>query len=234
MTRRILYIQFTDPAAYPPLEHSSRLLADRGWEVLILGTATRGEPPLRLPTHPGIRVKKIRFVQGGWRQKAQYIFFFFVTLYWTWWWRPEWIYASDSLACPVVWWVRRFIGVRVVYHEHDSPDLDQSSTWFMRQVFAYRGKLALEADLCVLPQQERLQQFLKTTGRIKPAYCVWNCPRLDEMADVNSDQNDHHVGKDRELIIHYHGNIGSALLPREVSRCGEPVQRRRSNTGRGI
>ena len=216
MARRILYIQFTDAAGYPPLEHSSRLLADRGWEVLILGTATRGEPPLRLPTHPSIRVKKIRFVQGGWRQKAQYIFFFFVTLYWTWWWRPEWIYASDSLACPVVWWARRFIGVRVVYHEHDSPDLDQSSTWFMRQVFAYRGKLALEADLCVLPQQERLQRFLRTTGRIKPAYCVWNCPRLDEMADVNSDHNNHHVGKGRELIIHYHGNIGSALLPREL------------------
>ena len=216
MARRILYIQFTDAAAYPPLEHSSRLLADRGWEVLILGTATRGERPLRLPTHPSIRVKKIRFVQGGWRQKAQYIFFFFVTLYWTWWWRPEWIYASDSLACPVVWWARRFIGVRVVYHEHDSPDLDQSSTWFIRQVFAYRGKLALEADLCVLPQQERLQRFLNTTGRVKPTYCVWNCPRPDEMVDVNSDQDDHHAGEDHQLIIHYHGNIGSALLPREL------------------
>ena len=43
VTRRILYIQFTDPAVYPPLEHSSRLLADRGWEVLILGTGTRDE-----------------------------------------------------------------------------------------------------------------------------------------------------------------------------------------------
>lgn len=62
MARRILYIQFMDPAAYPPLEHSSRLLADRGWEVLFLGTVTRGEPPLRLPTHPGTRIKNIRFV----------------------------------------------------------------------------------------------------------------------------------------------------------------------------
>jgi glycosyltransferase involved in cell wall biosynthesis len=216
MARRILYIQFTDPAVYPPLEHSSRLLADRGWEVLLLGIAARDELPLRLPTHPGIRVKKIRFIEGGWGQKTQYILFFFMTLYWTWWWRPEWIYASDPLACPVVWWVQRFIGVRVVYHEHDSPNPDQRSTWFMRQIFACRAKLALEADLCVLPQQERLQRFLKTTGRIEPAYCVWNCPRADEMADVNPDQDDRHAAKDRELIIYYHGNIGRARLPREL------------------
>lgn len=216
IVRRILYVQFTDPAAYPPLEHSSTLLADRGWEVLLLGITARGELPLRLPNHSSLRVKKMRFIEGGLRQKAQYILFFFMTLYWTWWWRPEWIYASDPLACPVVWWVQRFIGVRVVYHEHDSPNPDQRSTWFMRQIFAYRAKLALEADLCVLPQQERLQRFLKTTGRIQPAYCVWNCPRADEMADVNPDQHDRHAAQDRKLILYYHGNIGSARLPREL------------------
>jgi glycosyltransferase involved in cell wall biosynthesis len=211
--RRILYIQFTDPAAYPPLEHSSRLLADRGWEVLILGTATRGEPLLQLPAHARIRVKTILSVQSGWRQKVQYILFFLMTLYWTWWWRPEWIYASDPFASAVVRGVRRLIRVRVVYHEHDSPDLDQSSTWFMRQVFACRAKVALEADLCVLPQQERLHRFLKNTARTKPAYCVWNCPRSDEIMDMGFDQDDPQPGK---LIIHYHGNIGSGLLPKAL------------------
>lgn len=216
-SRRILYLQFTDPAAYPPIEHSSRLLADRGWEVLILGASTRGESALRLPNHPSIRVKNIRRARGGWSQKLQYMSFFVVTLYWTWWWRPEWIYASDPFACPFVLWVQKFVGVRVVYHEHDSPDLDQPSTWLMRQVFACRGKLALKADLCVLPQQDRLQRFLNTTRRIKPAYCVWNCPRSDEMADVNSDYNHYpHDADNDKLIIHYHGNIGSALLPREL------------------
>ena len=216
MSRRILYIQFTDPAAYPPLEHSSRLLADRGWQVFFLGTGTRDDLPLRLPAHPGIRVKRFRFVQGGWRQKAQYVLFFFATLYWTWWCRPEWVYASDSLACPVVWLVQKLTGVRVVYHEHDSPELNQSSTWFVRQILAYRGKLALEADLCILPQQERLQRFLKTTGRVKPAYCVWNCPRLDELADVNSGRDEYHAENGHELVVYYHGNIGSALIPRQL------------------
>jgi glycosyltransferase involved in cell wall biosynthesis len=215
-TRRVLYIQFTDPAVYPPVEHSSRLLADRGWEVLILGAATRGDPLLRLPAHSRIRVRKIRMVQSGRRQKIQFILFFLTTLYWAWWWRPEWIYASDLFAGAVAWWVRRLIGVQVVYHEHDSPNLDQASTWFMRQVLAYRAKVGLEADLCVLPQQERLQRFLKTTARKKPTYCVWNCPRSDEMMDMSLDQDDRQSRKDHKLIVHYHGNIGSGLLPKEL------------------
>ena len=47
--------------------------------------------------------EKFGFVQGGWRQKLQYIRFLFFALYWTWRWRPSWIYASETLSCPVVW-----------------------------------------------------------------------------------------------------------------------------------
>jgi len=206
LTRRIMYIQFTDPAAYPPLEHSSRLLANRGWEILVLGISTRGEPSLRLPAHPCIRVKKIKLFQGGWGQKAQYILFFFVTLYWTWRWKPHWLYASDPLVCPAIWWIRKFLSVKVVYHEHDSPDLDIAHTRFMKKVLNYRKKVANYSELCVLPQHTRLLQFIETTQRSRPTVCVWNCPRLDEIQNVNSSAN-------RGLIIYYHGNVSSDLLP---------------------
>src|SRR5947209_2328156 len=96
-SRRILYVLFTDPAAYPPVEHSSRILADRGWNVVLLGTGTRDNHNLQLPAHPRIHLEKSRFVQGGWMQKVQYLLFFFSTLYWTWRWKPQWIYASDPL-----------------------------------------------------------------------------------------------------------------------------------------
>jgi MFS family permease len=33
---RVLYIQYTNPAGYPPLQHSSRILASAGWQVLFL------------------------------------------------------------------------------------------------------------------------------------------------------------------------------------------------------
>ena len=91
MSRRILYIQFTDPAAYPPIEHSSGIFAERGWEVSILGNASAGELPLTLPVHPRMRFKKFGFVRGGWSQKLQYMRFMFFALFWSWWWRPSWI-----------------------------------------------------------------------------------------------------------------------------------------------
>jgi glycosyltransferase involved in cell wall biosynthesis len=206
MNRSILFVQFTDPSVYPPLEHSSRLLANRGWDVVILGTRANGIDNLRFPAHPRIRIKKIGFVPGGWKQKLQYLFFVYWTLYWTWRWKPQWVYASDPLACPGVWLAQKLTNVRVVYHEHDSPDPDRAQSWFMHQIFAYRGRLGRDANLCILPQQARLLKFLEITKRTKPAFCVWNCPRLDEIPGLNSDQ-------DHELIIYYHGSITSARLP---------------------
>ena len=175
----------------------------------MLGMDAAGALNLKLPVHPRIGVKKFGFVQGGWRQKLQYIRFLFFALYWTWWWRPSWIYASETLSCPVVWLVKKLTNINVVYHEHDSPSLDRTGSWFMNAAFGYRAKLARDAELCVLPEQARLLEFLETTKRTKPAFCVWNCPRLDEIAHLNSDQ-------DRELIIYYHGSITSARLPPQL------------------
>ena len=63
--RRILYIQYTNPAGYPPLEHSSRLLANAGCEVLFLGTGALGAEALRFPPHPRIMVKQMPFCPAG-------------------------------------------------------------------------------------------------------------------------------------------------------------------------
>jgi glycosyltransferase involved in cell wall biosynthesis len=213
-SRRILYVQYTDPAAYPPVEHSSSLLADRGWDVLLLGTGTRGNHAIAFAVHPRLlRVKRIGFVAGGRLQKLHYLFFSCWTLYWALRSRPQWIYASDPLACPVVWWVQRITRVRVVYHEHDSPDPHQARTWFMRQVLAYRDKLARDAELCVLPQQERLRQFLGATRRTKSAYCVWNCPLLSEIPDLSSEPDQERSDETHQLTIYYHGSITPARLP---------------------
>jgi glycosyltransferase involved in cell wall biosynthesis len=207
--RRVLFVQFTDPAAYPPIEHASHLLAGRGWHVVLLGTGTLGNLGLQLSNHPHIRLKKLKFVRGGWKQKLLYCFFFVVALYWTWRWKPEWVYASDPLVTPVVSLIKKLLKVRIAYHEHDSPNPNQARTWFMRHVFMYRNKLGRNAELCILPQKARLCQFVETTGRTRPAFCVWNCPRIDEISDCSSRENG-------RLILHYHGSITSSRLPTEL------------------
>lgn len=86
--KRILYIQYTNPAGYPPLEHSSRILADDGWQVLFLGTGALGADRLRFAPHPNIHVRCLGFRNPGWLQKVQYLYFCVWVLGWTLLWRP--------------------------------------------------------------------------------------------------------------------------------------------------
>src|SRR5262249_39638476 len=95
--RRIIYIQFTDPAAYPPLEHSSLLLKSRGWEIVFLGI--RAKEHFRFPQVLHLSVHNMRIAGTKWGQKLQYFTFFLWTLGWTLLWRPRWIYASDPPSC---------------------------------------------------------------------------------------------------------------------------------------
>lgn len=210
-TRRILYLQFGDPANYPPIAHSSRLLADRGWDVVMLGTDAFGDQKLALPPHSKIRVKNLPLVEeGSRRQKLQYVFFLLWSIWWAHFWRPDWIYASDPLSLPVLWVLRKLTKVRMIYHEHDAPNTNWSRSRFMKVAVACRASLAKKIELCVIPQQERLEIFLKMTGRTGPVFCVWNCPGRDEIKNRNFN------AKDEQLVVYYHGSINRSRLPPQL------------------
>src|SRR5687768_7905722 len=100
MRPRVLYVQYGSPAAYPPLEHSARLLAEAGCEVLILGTVRPGDP-LRFEAGPRVTVDLLPMAPAGWRQKAHYAKFTAWTLGQSRRFHPTWLYASDPLAAPV-------------------------------------------------------------------------------------------------------------------------------------
>jgi glycosyltransferase involved in cell wall biosynthesis len=209
MRRRILYVQFADPAAYPPIEHSSHILAERGWDVAMLGTDAFGVSSMRLSTHPRIKAQNASFAKTGGRLSIHYVMFFFWCLYRIYARRPDWIYASDPLTIPAIWLIAKISGVPVVYHEHDSPSASGNESRFSRIVMACRRRLANTAALCVFPQQERMRDFIKATGRRRASLCVWNCPRLGE---VRSDTF-HRTNNDSELIVYYHGSINRERLP---------------------
>jgi len=205
--RRVLYIQYTNPAGYPPLEHSSRILAGDGWQVLFLGTRALGADALRFPPHPNIRVRYMNFCPAGWRQKLHYLFFCLWILGWVMLWRARWIYASDPLACPVGLWLSVLPWLRVLYHEHDSPGPSIGS--FQRLVGWTRRQLARRADCCVLPNEARLERFRAETGTRQKAFCVWNCPSTQEVAPPRASANG-------SFWLLYHGSIVPDRLPLAV------------------
>ncbi|WP_416672272.1 glycosyltransferase [Egbenema bharatensis] len=204
-----MYIQYTNPAAYPPLEHSSRILAQEGWQVLFLGTDALGVNILSFPPRPKITVWQMPFCLPGWRQKLHYIQYCLWILVWTLRWKPNWIYASDLFACPIALVLSFLPGVKVLYHEHDSPNATPESA-FLRFCLTTRRQLAQRANHCIFPNQQRADHFDKAVTARKHSLCVWNCPAQEEVVSQRSPWNH------QTLWVLYHGSIVPDRLPLAV------------------
>jgi glycosyltransferase involved in cell wall biosynthesis len=123
-------------------------------------------------------------------------------------WQPRYVYASDLLACPIAWLLSFWLGLRVIYHEHDTPSQNPNS-WFLKWCLAARRQLARRAAFCILPNAVRAKHFSLQTGTHK-VYCVWNCPTTDEIGPPRAEID----GQDVWLL--YHGSITPPQLPAAI------------------
>jgi glycosyltransferase involved in cell wall biosynthesis len=208
---RIVYVQYTNPAGYPPLEHSSRILASAGWKVLFLGTGAHGAGELRFPSHPSVTVRQLPFCRRGLRQKIHYIMYGIWVLAWVVRWRPRWLYASDLLSCPIALALSMIPGLRIIYHEHDSPVSESDSMSHDATIWC-RKRLAVRATCCIVPNDHRAARFRQDHPGAN-VHCVWNCPARDEIAPASS------RSLDSEFWVLYHGSITPARLPLAVLRA---------------
>ncbi len=218
-SQSILYVQYTRPAVYPPLERSAILFAEAGWAVCFLGIALDGDPAkLLLVRHPMIR-EKLRPMAGfSWRLRLRYASFI--------WWsireilqqKPDLIYCSDIASYPVGVLATLFSSRRVVMHEHDPPHLQrglvQAALGWLRKWLAGR------AALCVLPQESRATDFAAETNaqRIVVAF---NCPLLRELSEPSSWSGECGSG----LVLWYHGSLSPRQFPPRILdalRAGPP------------
>jgi glycosyltransferase involved in cell wall biosynthesis len=207
---RILYLQYGNPAAYPPLERSATQLLNAGWDVLFLGAHTAGVESLTLLTRPRARVLLLSSSRGRWRLKLHYLWF----CMWASWravlYRPRWIYASDVMSAPVALLLKAVFGRRVLYHEHDAYDPERA-TVFMRACLAACRCLSHVSDLNVLPSDGRMDDFCRHNSVPKEKCArVWNCPSLAEVRQSRGEA----VREDLRLL--FQGSIVPARLPLAV------------------
>jgi glycosyltransferase involved in cell wall biosynthesis len=212
--RRVMYFAYTNLAVYPPVDHSSRILAEDGWDVLMLSGGSDEARDLRFEPCPGRVVKEMRFEPPGIRQKLHYARFCFWVFFWALRWRPSWVYASDPFSSPVAFLLTWIPGIDLLYHEHDSPrPLDATGrpvAPLQRLIARARVAVARRATLCVLPQEQRLVRFRTETGRSGEILCVWNCPARDEVSTMQE-----HKATGR-MQVAYHGSIVPGRPPRSV------------------
>jgi glycosyltransferase involved in cell wall biosynthesis len=203
---RIIYIQYTNPAAYPPLENSSGLLAECGWDVLFLGVSVQGAEGLRFPPRLAVANRQLpawtEHVPGALR----YLLYAVWILTWVVRWRPDWIYASDLLACPPALVLSYVPGLRVVYHEHDAPSAT-GMTRRSRAMLGIRRLLARRATIRILPNELRTRHFARTVADKSPTFSVWNCPRRIDVARTRD------AAQTGQLRILYQGTLVPARLP---------------------
>lgn len=216
MTSSILFVQYTNPASYPPLEHAADILQREGWDVAMAGTFDRRQPFAMSARH--IPMFLLPFEPGGWRQKLHYVWF---TL-----WlvglvvrrQPRWLYVSDALVCPAALVARWFVD-GIVYHEHDAPT-NLADSPFMAFVAWARARVVGHAALVVVPAEGRLAAL----PQVDAARClvVWNTPMQAEVAtDVRP------PARSSSLRVLYHGTVVPARMPLTVvdalAQCPDSV-----------
>lgn len=207
--RRVVYVQFTNPAGYPPLEHSSRILASDGFDVVFLGTGSLGTQSLEFVPSPRIRTRLLKYRPPGVLQKVQYAYFCLWVSVWVLRLRPTVIYASDVMACPAAWLAATLSDARLVYHEHDAPP-EAPEGRFGLLLLAARRWCARHAAVCVVPSAGRAVDFLRTTRMSRPVDVVWNTPSLDEVTPL--ERRTPPAG----IRLLYHGSIVPDRVPQTV------------------
>lgn len=202
---RVIYLQFTNPGGYPPLEHSSAILAEAGAEVLVLGTTAEGTKRMGWPERAGVTVEIMPKREGGIGQKLDYLRFALNAVRAVRRLRPDWLYVSDSLVAPIALLLRRWFGTRIVYHEHDEPFAPDASS-LTRATLRARNRLARVVEAVVVPNAERADRLRRSSGRRDPVLVVWNCPRRSEVRT-----NTAPISGPMRLI--YQGSIARVRLP---------------------
>jgi glycosyltransferase involved in cell wall biosynthesis len=184
MSPRITLVAFGDPYRLPPTLNAARLLAQRGWQVDLLGARFRGQPPLADSLPAEVATRTDLEIGTGPRQVAAWARFIAAGLRLARRERPSWIYAYDCMAAPVGRWMARVSGARLVYHCHDSarPEaMARTQRWL--RIKRHELAAARAADLVVFPQADRARHFAEEAGLARPPEIVFNCPPRDWLGD---------------------------------------------------
>lgn len=205
--RVITYVQYTNPAAYPPLEHSSAILAENGWQVHFLGCSAYGAANgFKMAERAGVSVTQLQFPRPGLRQKMHYFGFAMWVLWHTWRSNARWVYASDALAAIPAGLAALLLRRAVVYHEHDVPPRAKGRMVF-RVVRLARSAVARNATEVVVPNRWRGQLLTAEARRRSGVRTILNSPRRAELAFGRRN-------RDRSRCrLFFHGSINAARLP---------------------
>lgn len=205
-SKRALFLQVTEPGAYPPIINASHILAQMGWQVDVLSAPlanhcmrVQASARLRLheiPLRPDFRIRPIdygRYLLATARLARGSL---------------DLVYASDPAAALPGLLAARLSGARLVYHEHDSPTHPEHLNRLVRYG---RQRIFNRADYIVFPNARR-GEYVQAQSHFDPAkiLTIWNTPRTQESVENVASETG-------PLVVYYHGSINPERLPMRVA-----------------
>ncbi|MDB6139499.1 MAG: glycosyl transferase [Verrucomicrobiaceae bacterium] len=206
---RVAFVQYTNPAAYPPLMNGSKLLAKAGVEILFVGLKGPENANFQLPSLPRICQRSMSVASPGFWQKVHYLQYSLLVLWCAWRFQARWLYVSDAIGCGAGLLARRVLRIKTVYHEHDaSPGLGSGRSRADSLIAVARNRMAGESELLVAPNQDRLDLIISQVARTGPSLCVWNSPVLSEIGPARQK-----APPDAPFRLVFHGSIVPERFP---------------------
>ena len=202
-----MFVQLTNPAAYPPLIHAATILSREGWRPLFL-SAPNADRTLRLPTIPGLMHVEIAARSQKKITPFYYIKYCAKALSTALAKRPAIVYVSDAIAALPGLVAAKSCGAKLIYHEHDSSTNNASRNSLVRKA---RSTVIAEAWRIVFPNGERAELCLSEAERNDERLeIIWNVPLRSEIVTQRSFD-------DNRFILYYHGTITPQRLPYTVA-----------------
>ncbi len=219
--KKILYIQFTNPIHWPVLMHGCNILAYKGWKILLLGIQNIADPSnrIKMKLNRNITINLLGYVKPGIQLKLQYMYFNMWVIFKILFWRPQVVYASEKLVCPIAYFIKVFLKIKLIYFE--PMDVGEGVEIKSKFVRVFRRKLARVADLCVLPNGARLEKFIADVGNFDNAIFVYNFPRREEFLDIPLKEKSTEQSR---LKLFSFGHIGPDRLPMQLFQALEKLK----------
>ena len=219
--KKVIYIQYSDPVHWPVLMHGAHILAEKKVSIMMLGAQNIKEESNRVQftTHQNIKIKLLGYVSPGLLQKIHYLFFNIWILAHVLIWRPDVVYASEKLVCPIAYLIKKFFDrIKLIYFEPMYAGVGSDiKPKFVRE---YRKKLSAIADLCMLPNEPRLEKFIEDVGDHGNAIFVYNLPRHQEFEEIPMREQN----TKEKLKLFCFGHIGPDRLPPQLFEALEELK----------
>jgi len=204
--KNTLFIQATEPGAYPPLVNAALLMVEAGWHVTFLTSPIVGSK-LKVPGLPGIEVVAMPERTSFVVRKLDYLHYCARAVTLALKIKPQVVYASDPTGALPGVLAAKASGAQLVYHEHDSPNDESGLNSLVRHA---RRTAFQSAAQIVFPNAERARLAQAQPGfDASKLRIVWNVPRLADLPKLCDKPS-------APFVLYYHGSINPERLPETV------------------